>query len=366
MIYRPELSIRENATINSLSEASIRKYLRLNKIDRRYETNMRLFLLVKKVQQIHPDWSARRIARELKISQTTVSKYQKLDSLNLSIGKNTLIETVYNNTYTNFDKFEEYPGCSVKLIAFSKKDYFFNGHSIGLGNMETFPIEFMGHIFNSPEHAYIACSYGLNNKNCIKVQREIQASTNALKCKRQYRNTSIAEEIGRKDFHRSHWHLHLMLYLVWLKCLKYPDFRDRLLAIPDDTVIIENQSRMNKIKLGDWGCKNDDAKYAYYRKLDELKACGTRSRIECEESATIQSWNIGIWRGFNYQGKILMSCRHALRKGIAPQIDTQALNNAKIYLFGKRLVFSEPLPFVGLIVNNDNDIRNTNVECHFT
>lgn len=130
-----------------------------------------------------------------------------------------------------------------------------------------------------------------------------------------------------------------MLYLVWHKCLKYPDFGEMLLAIPDNVAIIENQNGFKKVKVGDWGCKNPEAKEAYDKRLAELKGSG-KATGKMKEAATIDTWSVGKWTGMNHCGKILMACRTALRNHTVPHIDFQELNDAKIYLFGKLLIFN--------------------------
>ena len=134
----------------------------------------------------------------------------------------------------------------------------------------------------------------------------------------------------------------MMLYLVWIKCKSHPDFRDMLLAIHDDTAIIENQNGFKKVKVGDWGCKNPVAMKAYKERCKALREQGI-STAKAKEAATTQTWNNGIWTGCNHQGKILMACRTALRNGNEPCIDFQAMNDAEIFLFGQRLNFSDYL-----------------------
>lgn len=247
-----------------------------------------------------------------------------------------------SDTPIDFMKMESYDTSLMNVVAFSSGGFILNGSSIGFGNMKRYPIEFIGHTFSCPETAYIACCYGLNNAECIRIQKEIQASTNGLFCKRKYRKNELEATYGRKDFHQSVWHFNVMLYLVWIKCKSYPDFRDMLLAIPDGTAIIENQNGFKKVKVGDWGCKNPVAMKAYKERCKALREQGI-STAKAKEAATTQTWNNGIWTGCNHQGKILMACRTALRNRNEPCIDFQAMNDAEIFLFGQRLNFSDYL-----------------------
>jgi len=249
--------------------------------------------------------------------------------------------TFNSNKPIDFMRMEEYDPSKMGIVAFSNGSFNFNGYSIGFSNMRSYPILFMGEEFNSVETAYIACNYGLNNDDCIRIQREIQASTNGLKCKRQYRRSAVDKQYGRKDFFKTEWHFNLMLYLVWEKCKRYEDFREMLLAIPDDWAIIESQNPFAKVKVGNWGCKNLEAHKAYKSKVKELKEGGMKGELKIKEKATIDTWNIGIWTGCNHQGKILMACRTALRTGTEPCIQYELINDAEVYLFGRLLHFEE-------------------------
>lgn len=349
MQYNPDLSIRENAIANNVSDAAVRKYIRVHKIDRRNDEKAKRAKIIHQLQMEHPDWSAKRIAKELGVSPTTVCSYLQGVSTDTASDKWSVVKvkegiTFDGNTPIDFLRMEEYDGSKMDIIVFSKGTFKYNGHSIGFSNMRNFPIDFFGERFLSVETAYIACCYGLNNPDCIRIQREIQAYTNSKKCKNDYRKrgdtpNEIEDRFGRKDFHNSIWHYNLMLYLVWLKCQTHAEFREMLLATSDNTAIIENQNEVKYVKEGDWGCLNHDAKLAYRRRSRELQEEGM-SEIRSKEEANIETWNVGVWKGMNHCGKILMACRAALRSGSTPNINFQALNDAEIYLFGKRLTFN--------------------------
>lgn len=84
--YSPSLSIKELADRNNLSEAAIRKYIRVNKIPRRKDRKEWIFNLIMSLLEENPGLSRREIARKLNLSPTTVSKY-------LSAHNNLLILT---------------------------------------------------------------------------------------------------------------------------------------------------------------------------------------------------------------------------------------------------------------------------------
>ena len=314
-----------------------------------------------------PEWLIEKAMKKLSKNDDFVDVIKRMDEAeprHYTIGETTKKDSfVFDaNTPIDYLRMEEYDGSKIDLVAFSNGQYKNDGHSIGFGNMRNFPINFFGETFLSAETAYIACCYGLNNPDCIRIQREIQKYENALTCKKEYRNrgkkiNKIEEQFGRKDFHQSIWHFNLMLYLVWLKCKTHPDFCRDLLAVPDSTVLIENQNEVPTNGIGDWGCLNPDAKKAKRKMCNELQGKGM-SEFKAKEAASINTWNIGKWTGMNHCGKILMACRAALRTGTEPYIDYQALNDAEIYLFGEKLTF--PQSQQSLIA--DNRLNNTKSE----
>lgn len=360
MRYDPDKSVKQNALDNDVSVPTMRKYIKVNRIDRLNDERARVHEPIHRLHIAHPDWSARRIARELGISQTTAAKYINVESIDPVEGKWSARKSKRKmigdfNAPIDFMRMEEYDTATVNVVAFSNGLFKFNGHSVGFSNMKNYPITFFGERFSSVETAYIACCYGLNDSDHIRIQREIQAFTNGLKCKRQYRLNALDSEFGRKDFHGSVWHFNLMLYLVWQKCKAHPKFCDMLLAVPDGTVIIENQNGFKKVRVGDWGCKNADAKAAYDQRLKVLMGA-RKATTKMKEKATIETWNLGVWKGMNHCGKILMACRAALRNGTEPFIDYRALNDAEVYLFGERLIFNSlpqrKVPYNQRIINN--------------
>lgn len=73
--YNPNLSVKENAEICNCSESTIRRYIKVNGIDRKYDEALRRWKLINDFAKQHQDYSPYRIAKELHISQNTVAKY---------------------------------------------------------------------------------------------------------------------------------------------------------------------------------------------------------------------------------------------------------------------------------------------------
>ena len=75
MKYNPRLSIEENAARNQCSVATVRKYIRLNGIDRNYEGKVAKIDKVKAALKRKPEATISTIAQETRLSVNTVKKY---------------------------------------------------------------------------------------------------------------------------------------------------------------------------------------------------------------------------------------------------------------------------------------------------
>lgn len=73
--YNPNLSVKENAELCNCSVAAIRHYIKMNGIDRKYDEALKKWKLINDFAKQHQDYSPYRLAKELGISQHTVTKY---------------------------------------------------------------------------------------------------------------------------------------------------------------------------------------------------------------------------------------------------------------------------------------------------
>lgn len=186
-----------------------------------------------------------------------------------------------------------------KLLTYSRPKDVCDGIESGkLGNMAGgFHFNLFGMKWNSSEHLYLCGEWSEEGEHSIEVQeyiRRMPSGTYAKRCtKAKYKNDV------RSDFpmFRYHW----MLWCVWQKCMLNKDFQTRLRSIPDDRVIVEIE-------------KNDPV----------WAACPDEQ---------------GVLRGGNAMGKILTICKQCLESGAQPDIDTQLLNDAGIYILGNRIEF---------------------------
>ena len=134
-----------------------------------------------------------------------------------------------------------------------------------------------------------------------------------------------------------------MLFCVWQKCLGNADFRKLLLSIPEDAVLVENTTKDRWESAEIWGCRNwelvnkranletvlrHNHKYMKHKDLKHIVIVDT-NKIN----------GVGVWKGQNNIGKILMICRDCLREGTEPSIDYELLCCPNIHLFGELLTF---------------------------
>ncbi len=76
--YYPNLSIAENARLNGVSIATIRKYIQDSGIDRKFDEIYKTFTNIKRLQEQHPEYTASQIMRYSGYSLNTVKKYMKM------------------------------------------------------------------------------------------------------------------------------------------------------------------------------------------------------------------------------------------------------------------------------------------------
>ena len=140
--------------------------------------------------------------------------------------------------------------------------------------------------------------WSLDTDKSIEVQEFIRRMRSGAWAWR-YSKAKYRKDI-RSDFpsFRHQW----MLWCVWQKCRLNVRYANLLKSVPDDVVIVE------LVK------KND---LVWATNLDET----------------------GILYGGNAMGKILTICRRHLLAGTTPNIDTDLLNAANIYILGQKILF---------------------------
>lgn len=211
-----------------------------------------------------------------------------------------------------------------------------------LGNMcKGYPFTLDGEDFSNSESAYICGMFSNDTDEHKSIQKELQNETNGYSAKKAIRRKY--EDKKRLDWEE--YNVEWMKYVVWNKAKGNADFKELLLKIPSDAIILENSSFQNKASVTStfWGAKNEELKecvktiekyidcsnpYASSKELDNKKN---------EERNKIKY--IGSYVGVNCMGKILKMCQLALLNGTEPNIDYDLLRSKQIYLLGKLLTF---------------------------
>ena len=232
---------------------------------------------------------------------------------------------------------EVYPASS-KIWSFKYAKDIVHGINLPISNMAGgFPFECNGDIWPDSERLYLCGEFSHNNDKYLKIQRELLSVNSGYAAKRCIK--SKHKKQVRSDF--TTFRLQWMIYCVWTKCQGNADFCNLLLSIPSDAILVENTTTDRGGTAEIWGCKNMElnaAREALTKKLmaenSHMKNKDLKHLINVE---TNKLCDIGEWRGQNNIGKILMLCRDCLRNATEPEIDYDLLNNANIFLLGKRL-----------------------------
>lgn len=242
-------------------------------------------------------------------------------------------------------RMETYDASKLNCWAFHKSTDERDGITLSLGNLcGGYPFSLCGHIFSTSESAYLCGEFSLNTPMHAEIQHELQEQKNGFVSKKFIKNKY-------KEYIREDWEeirLQWMLYVVWYKCIGNADFRDLLLSLPKDAVIIENSNIVRGRVNGNnrdmvWGAKNDELKeFENHLKFNEKHAPFLKpeylKKLE-EERASI--YYVGHFEGQNNMGKVLKMCQIALLNKVAPPIDYDLLREKKIHLFGELLTFDK-------------------------
>ena len=236
---------------------------------------------------------------------------------------------------------EAYDASSLNCFAFRHGYDVRQGLSLSLGNMvRGFDFDLQGIHFHNSECAYIAGAFSYGTDAHLAIQRQLVVCDNGYAAKKSIRKPH--ESLKRSDWER--FNVQWMLYVVWQKCLSNEAFRNLLLSFPEDAVIIEDSTFQRGSTATVWGTRNDELKKRLNDLRKELKAQGVcKAAIKREQDKMrLGEWaTIGVFKGQNLMGKILMTCKQALEQGAEPPIDYALLQDAHINLLGRELTFNQ-------------------------
>ena len=226
-----------------------------------------------------------------------------------------------------------------------------DGVELKLGNMgNDFGVKILGIEFPNSEVPYQLAIFD-NSAKSVKIQEEIVNNEewlcNGLKMKRKF----IKSEEGSNDEYYKYrrdtefekgkqlWCYEWMKWVVWEKVKQNKGFRDILLSIPKEAIIIE---QAQKEKDTQWGAWNEEllAERGIVVKSTEIEN-GVGKTSKAVRDVTYLVNNVGEWVGENAMGQILTMCKLALYERMELPIDETILNEANINWFGQVLRFTK-------------------------
>ena len=230
----------------------------------------------------------------------------------------------------------------VNCWSWNSKDDVRDGINLCLGNMSNiYGVNILGIQFPNSEIPYQMAIFNSTDE-AARLQMEIVQKvedgnlTNGLFFKRQYiRAPKFAKLRRDADFEKGKevWCYEWMKFVVWQKVLQNDGFKNLLLSIPQNAVIIEQAQRKTELE---WGAYNDELKKL--RKTIEDALEGKRKQDVIQTICKVN--NVGVWKGCNAMGLILTEIKECLYEGKALSIDIGLLNDARINWMGKILCFA--------------------------
>lgn len=233
-------------------------------------------------------------------------------------------------------EYEQYDASKYLCYAFRRKQDLHKDIPMPFGNMNGgFPFKIHNISFFTSESAYICGLFSDNSEEHHNIQRQLIAETNGYMAKKNIRGKNIS--LGRRDWNE--FNVDWMLYVIWCKVQSNKEFRELLLSVPENAIIIEN-STFQQVKSPDtsafWGCRNSVLKEYYSLN----KRYSSLMKRPLDMDAIMNDFcNIGTYIGNNTMGKILMIVKRCLHDGTQPDIDYGLLNRKNIHLLGQRLTF---------------------------
>ena len=170
-----------------------------------------------------------------------------------------------------FDRVEIYDTTKVNCFEFRNKGDVRCGIELNLGNMiGGYPLIVGNQRFENSECAYIGGLYSSKGKESEDIQRLLSTHKNGLFAKKtfRYRDNEYCK-FKRQDW--EDYNIEFMKYIILCKITTNEDFRNLLLSIPDNVMLIEDVSFMNGSNRLVWGCENNELKKIKKEKLKVLK-----------------------------------------------------------------------------------------------
>lgn len=263
-----------------------------------------------------------------------------MDDRNITGGyrHNSCNQSLFNDIMLG--RTEMYDASKLSCWPFCRATDVRDGIPLSLGNLcKGYPFALNGHIFLTSEAAYL-CGEFSDSSSKQSIQYSLMEEPNAFLAKKVIKRKNL--KYVRQDWEeiRLQW----MLYVVWQKCIGNSNFRNLLLSIPNDVVIIEDSTANHGATSSVWGAKNKELRNVRRALKKELIAHNPTmkkkdlNKLISEQCGKIT--DVGNFVGENNMGKILKMCQIALRNNVILPIDYDLLRKKKIYLFGELLTFN--------------------------
>lgn len=248
-----------------------------------------------------------------------------------------------------FNRSEMYDTANQRVWAFRNRgDYRFdcsdNKIVLDLENMVNESVEVNGIKFANSECLYICGLYSDGNTQSTQIQNTLATHRNGLFAKKNFRyRTNDYCQYKRSDW--TDFNVEFMKWVIKMKIDSNPQFRQLLLSIPSNVMIVEDvsfQPATSATRLF-WGAENSELKCMKKESLKKLKKIlfdkGIKYSKEDGKYLYNSIFNNGTYYGINMMGKILTYMKICLKEGFQPEIDYDLLNSKDIWLCGKKLVF---------------------------
>lgn len=243
-----------------------------------------------------------------------------------------------NYLYTSLGKEETYNPNETVVWPYKKTSDIVEGIQLNLSNMAGgYPFTYNDILFKNNEVLYLCGQFSNDTEKHSTIQKELYNTTSGYGAKK-FIKVKYLNEV-RKDF--IEFRLDWMLYTVWVKCQGNEDFRNKLLSIPDNVILVEETTTDNSGSNTIWGCSNKELVNMRKEKEQEIRNQNQHLKKKDLEHLVSVEINkirdIGVYTGQNNMGKILMLCKECIKQNVEPPINKDLLNSKNIYIFNKKV-----------------------------
>lgn len=221
----------------------------------------------------------------------------------------------------SFNEYSSYDMSKYEIVVFKQKGDTYNGISLNFGaSIIDYPVIFGRYRFKSPRSILMYFHFG--NSGQLKKQNQLLSNQD------NFHLNKLCDDVIDERYA-----INFYLYTTWLRLQQNPEFKESLLALPENCIIVKDDKTR-------WGCTNVSLQNALLQEARTIEELVSTERERKQRITQFRlSYNKGTWVGYNHWGKILMECRDCLIKGTTPKIDLDYLNKFDNLLFGEKYQF---------------------------